>query len=762
MLVEVKPNSSYKAVESVKKTLIAANSTLQFNSAYTYEGERGYPTNQIIISLKPNSSIVQVNTLFGSQYVSATKNQFGDSYLLTLKDVKDLFSLTESIHQSGLVEWATPNLISGSLLISNPLYPAQYYLNNTGQNGGIADVDINAPEAWAFTANACIANPRVRVAVIDDGVEEHEDLNNLLPIGYDARDPSNPGRPLSPELGHGQACAGIIGADDNGVGIRGVATNVEILPIKIYSYGMDIILGDPGPLSYNATEIAQSIEWAWNPLGGNADVLSCSWGGGMPNTAITTAIQNARTLGRGNKGCIVVFASGNGGGRVLYPGNLPNVITVGAIDKNGTLFNYSSRGAEMDLVAPSGERNYLPNGLLAGDVITLDRMGASGYNTAGNYTGFGGTSAACPQVAGVAALMLQVNPNLTETQVRTILQQTARDLGTPGFDNDTGYGLVNAEAAVNAVPIANLSNVSISGLSTFCNGGSVTYRFSQILPAGATITWKVIGDISLIGGQGTPIANVSAFGNGAATIQATITNCGVSYPIPAFNIFVNLPPGLEVNYIYNNGSRIPVDLSSTNNLCLGYTSRGYLVATVSPSSSVTFTAISGLTIAYRDGRSAYFTLLPGASVGRVRVFATNPCGTDTQAMAFQIANCGIPNYPGDPNPTDPCNNPPRLYNISPNPATFGQIKIGTAERPMEVVCPVYSPKINAMNAVINSKDGITFSEVNIYNSFGMLVLSKLTNKAKEFVIPLNELRAGLYLVQISEGEHTERHQIIIE
>ena len=64
--------------------------------------------------------------------------------------------------------------------------------------------------------------------------------------------------------------------------------------------------------------------------------------------------------------------------------------------------------------------------------------------------------------------------------------------------------------------------------------------------------------------------------------------------------------------------------------------------------------------------------------------------------------------------------------------------------------------------MIDSKDGITFSEVNIYNSFGTLVLSKQTNKAKEFAIPLNELKTGLYLVQISEGEHTERHQIIIE
>ena len=64
--------------------------------------------------------------------------------------------------------------------------------------------------------------------------------------------------------------------------------------------------------------------------------------------------------------------------------------------------------------------------------------------------------------------------------------------------------------------------------------------------------------------------------------------------------------------------------------------------------------------------------------------------------------------------------------------------------------------------MLDSKEGITFGEVSIYNSFGILVLSRQTSKAKEFVIPLNELKTGLYLVQISGGEYIERHQIIIE
>ncbi|MBO4315164.1 MAG: S8 family serine peptidase, partial [Prevotella sp.] len=127
----------------------------------------------------------------------------------------------------------------------------------------------------------------------------------------------------------------------------------------------------------------------------------------------------------------------------------------GAIDNMGNVWNYSQRGAELDLVAPSGDGNS------NSDIVTTDRMGTLGYNPAEtygydlantNYTQrFGGTSAACPQVAGVAALMLSVRPDLTEAEVRTALQQTARDLGATGFDTTYGYGLVDAYAAVSSV-----------------------------------------------------------------------------------------------------------------------------------------------------------------------------------------------------------------------------------------------------------------------------------------------------------------------
>ena len=134
-------------------------------------------------------------------------------------------------------------------------------------------------------------------------------------------------------------------------------------------------------------EIAEAIKWAWQ----RADILSCSWGGGPASNDITSAINNARRYGRNGKGCVVVFASGNGYPSikdVSFPGNVDGVITVGAIDNRGVIRNYSQRGASMDLVAPSGGS--------PGDVVTTDRMGNLGYHTGNYYLEFNGTSAACP------------------------------------------------------------------------------------------------------------------------------------------------------------------------------------------------------------------------------------------------------------------------------------------------------------------------------------------------------------------------------
>ncbi len=110
------------------------------------------------------------------------------------------------------------------------------------------------------------------------------------------------------------------------------------------------------------------------------------------------------------------------------------MLCVSAINKYGSISSYSSRGSRIDIAAIGGES----------DIRTLDRMGSNGYNSGSDMNNFGGTSAACPQVSGVAALILSLNPNLTEQQVKDLITQNATDIGAAGKDNLYGWGRIDA------------------------------------------------------------------------------------------------------------------------------------------------------------------------------------------------------------------------------------------------------------------------------------------------------------------------------
>lgn len=437
-----------------------------------------------------------------------------------MKLVNELGNKTE-------VDWCEPELLS-EIKLDNTLYPQQYYLNNTGQNGGVAGIDINVVPAWAIT-NGCTD---LTVAIIDEGVDKgHEDFGNRVLDGYTIGNPTGLGVPqnvnaLNPK-GHGIACAGIVAASNNTIGIRGIASNVKILPVNIVPnaayqdiYGR-IIAGYGSNI-----EIARAINWAWR----RADILSNSWGGGAYSNEIVSAIDSARTHGRNGKGAIVVFASGNdypATSDVAIPGNVNGVITVGAINNSGTIWNYSQRGSSMDLVAPSGNTN------LQGDVTTTDRMGNLGYDNTNYISYFGGTSAACPQVSGVAALILSLNPALTEVQVKQTLQQSATDMGTAGFDNTFGYGRVNAHAAL--LRTISLMNMSISGNTIVCSSNA--YSVASLPPL-STVVWSLSPHPSAIQLQNNVPANNQCLVSNpykypaVMTLTATITtNCGATIVI---------------------------------------------------------------------------------------------------------------------------------------------------------------------------------------------------------------------------------------
>jgi subtilisin family serine protease len=241
---------------------------------------------------------------------------------------------------------------------------------------------------------------------------------------------------------HGTPCAGVVAAAGVDGGSVGAAPGCRILPVKVFHADE---LADSGRVA-DAIRFAASI----------ADILSCSWSGGF-SPDVQLALADAGQIGRGGKGSAIFCATGNGNGRpVAFPASDINAIGVGASTDRATLASYSNVGPEVALVAPSSGGT---RGIFTTDVSSrergfniglADRGGADGLHT----NAFGGTSSATPLAAGVAALVLSVNPELTRSDLRSVLTSTADKIGS-GYDANGhspkfGFGRINAGKAVAA------------------------------------------------------------------------------------------------------------------------------------------------------------------------------------------------------------------------------------------------------------------------------------------------------------------------
>lgn len=428
---------------------------------------------KVILEILATSDISSIISDF--EGVLKVSNTYGNTYYLDcdVKTSEEVLALVKNLSKQEGVKWCEPDMYSSIRSCnSNPYYSSQWYLKNTGYYAGM---DINVEPAWQLVEGSS----SVTVAVIDSGVDlEHEDLASALLQGYTVGDPNGYGAPKfleeSKRKGHGTCCAGIVGAVDNNVGVIGVASGVKILPVNISPY--HCTTSNPEGFASNS-EIAQAIRWAYP----KADVLSCSWGGGAYSNDIVNAITEARTKGRNGKGTIVVFSAGNDTSTVAFPGNVQGVLTVGAIERNGELCIFSNTGSSLDLVA------------FGRGIVTTDVTGEFGFDISDDYyLGFNGTSAACPQVAGVAGLMLSANPNLKEELVKKYMGETARDLGEKGRDDLYGYGLVNAQKAVAQ---ALKGTMYITGPTTVDT--KAVYRIKN-LPDGCTVSWSQESNSSVL------------------------------------------------------------------------------------------------------------------------------------------------------------------------------------------------------------------------------------------------------------------------
>ncbi|MEM7040434.1 MAG: S8 family serine peptidase, partial [Bacteroidota bacterium] len=301
-------------------------------------------------------------------------------------------------------------LVNPIVATNDPFYIHQWSLENTGiaiQGNGTPGADMSVPEAWNITTGAS----NIKIAIVDSGTDTaHPDLrDNLLP-GYDGNGNGSEGYPNTTyaEDAHGTNCAGIVAAKgDNNIGVAGVCYDCSIIPVKVFYY-INNPFGGTFPFS-DGNAMADGINWAVQT--GDADVLSNSWGvpdilhAALPGgtSIVEDAIQTALSSGRDGKGCLLFFSSGNDGGAPLWPGRLAGCISVNATSM------CDERKTPMSCDGANWEGNFgdsLDIGAPGVQVATTDMTGSMGYDPSDYNLSFGGTSAACPNAAGVMGLIL--------------------------------------------------------------------------------------------------------------------------------------------------------------------------------------------------------------------------------------------------------------------------------------------------------------------------------------------------------------------
>src|SRR3989338_873441 len=318
-----------------------------------------------------------------------------------------------------------------STVPNDPLYPDQWTHNNTAFNDGTPGADINTQEAW----DTATGTSTVIVAVLDSGITPHSEFSDRLLDGTayygDTTDKGKNDISNSSPDGHGTQVAGIIGAEgNNGQGLAGICWSCKMIPIRI------VDSGGSGSKFNLAAGIGDAVSMG-------ADVINMSIGYSNGTATLQAAVQNAFAAGvtmvasRGNYN----FSNPQFSSNVapVFPASYPEVISVGGLSPCDQRKSASSCDGE----------NWFES--MYADTLSILAPGTKVDTTSKNggyVNNFNGTSASAPEVSGVVALMLSVNPTLTPTQVRQVLESTAVDLGSAGYDSEHGYGKVNAEAAV--------------------------------------------------------------------------------------------------------------------------------------------------------------------------------------------------------------------------------------------------------------------------------------------------------------------------
>ncbi|MCK2000594.1 S8 family serine peptidase [[Brevibacterium] frigoritolerans] len=265
------------------------------------------------------------------------------------------------------------------------------------QSIGYGQERVNAPKSWA----SGLTGKGTKVGVIDSGVSTHPDLivsGGQSFVGYT--------NSYADDNGHGTHVSGIISAENNEIGVVGVAPDSDIFALKALDQDGSGYLSD----------IIEAIDWS---ITNQMDVINMSLGTKTASSALESAVNTAY-----QNGILVVAAAGNESTSVSYPAKYSSVIAVSATDENNELAYFSNFGPEVEISAPGT------------NILSTSSLG--------DYENMSGTSMATPFVAGQLALLNELDPTYTAVQLREELHKNVLDLGAAGQDKLFGYGLMQA------------------------------------------------------------------------------------------------------------------------------------------------------------------------------------------------------------------------------------------------------------------------------------------------------------------------------
>ncbi len=383
---------------------------------------------EYIVKLKSQNSIFSVG-LLSHQLNAEVKSIIADAGIVVIHKPAIMLSgyVIKSLNENPLVEYAEPNFIYHANKTPNdPSLEKLWGIKNVGQldkQGGAAGtpgIDVGAEQAWDLSTGS----EKTIVAVIDTGVDyTHPDIKDNAWVniaeangkagvdddrngyvddiyGVNFSDAAKPTSDPKDDHGHGTHCSGTIGArGDDGKGIVGVNWSVRIMAVKFLS----------ATGSGSLEGAIKAIDYATK---NGAKIMSNSWGGGGYSLALKEAIQRAH-----DAGALFVAAAGNdSSNNDVSPGypasyDIPNVLSVAAINNKGDLASFSNYGKKSVHVAAPGVNIF-------SSVIS------------GGYQSMSGTSMATPHVSGIAALLFSHEPNLTNVELKQRIIRTARPWST--------------------------------------------------------------------------------------------------------------------------------------------------------------------------------------------------------------------------------------------------------------------------------------------------------------------------------------------